>query len=260
VRQRICLRQRHRGGNGRRAGLKRSQQSANKPLPTQEIDLIGPLPVQLPKEERPKGRSRASLNIEIRHLHAMFGVAVDWKLLKDNPLERVKQPKIPDVGVANLSPEDFKRFWGVLPMKSCRDMVALAVFAAHKQTELINLTWKEGYHRSPVPRPTRQDRTSAPTSTLCTTTFATWMPEDGAMVREVQRITGHPSITATRRYSHLVSNGMHEAVGKLPRIDLWDALATNRPPPPEDRRSPGTWYVEYPPRSPIASWTLQASV
>lgn len=89
----------------------------------------------------------ATVAKKLRHLKRLFQLAVDRDQLDDNPLRRIKQPKVPKKKVQIYSPEECRRIlkasveleeqnflkWDLL--------ILMALMTAMRKGELLNLVW-----------------------------------------------------------------------------------------------------------------------
>ncbi len=99
--------------------------------------------VDLYRTYRLKAVSPISVNIELRTLKAAFYTAVQWKLLADNPLQRVSLIRIPDQQPTYLSKEDLQNLLCIVSEGWLKEIIIIAVSTGLRRGELLNLTWKD---------------------------------------------------------------------------------------------------------------------
>lgn len=85
--------------------------------------------------------SPTKVNIDFRDLKSVFGTAVNWELLQENPFRKCKQVKIPQMQPVFLSPDDFKKLLSVINYDWFRDIVRFAVSTMMRVGEIVNLKW-----------------------------------------------------------------------------------------------------------------------
>ena len=85
--------------------------------------------------------SPTKVNIDFRSLKSVFGTAVNWGLLEDNPFKRCKQLRLPQMRPIYLTPEDFQKLLSVIQYDWFRDLVRFAVSTMMRVGEIVNLKW-----------------------------------------------------------------------------------------------------------------------
>jgi integrase len=85
--------------------------------------------------------SATKVNIDFRSLKSVFGTAVNWGLLSENPFKRCKQLRLPQMKPIYLTPEDFQTLLSVIPYDWYRDLVRFAVSTMMRVGEIVNLKW-----------------------------------------------------------------------------------------------------------------------
>jgi len=83
--------------------------------------------------------SNTKVNIDFRSLKSVFGTAVNWGLLQENPFKRCKQVRIPPMRPIYLTPEDFQKLLSVIQYDWFRDLVRFAVSTMMRVGEIVNL-------------------------------------------------------------------------------------------------------------------------
>jgi len=85
--------------------------------------------------------SNIKVNIDFRSLKSVFGTAVNWGLLQENPFKRCKQVRIPQMRPTYLTPDDFQKLLSVIQYDWFRDLVRFAVSTMMRVGEIVNLQW-----------------------------------------------------------------------------------------------------------------------
>jgi integrase len=71
--------------------------------------------------------SPTKVNIDFRSMKSVFGTAVNWGLLRENPFKKCKQLRIPQRNPIYLTPEDFQKLISVISYDWFKDLVRFAV-------------------------------------------------------------------------------------------------------------------------------------
>jgi len=85
--------------------------------------------------------SNTKVNIDFRSLKSVFGTAVNWNLLQENPFKRCKQVRLPQMRPTYLTPDDFQKLLSVIQYDWYRDLVRFAVSTMMRVGEIVNLKW-----------------------------------------------------------------------------------------------------------------------
>jgi integrase len=85
--------------------------------------------------------SNTKVNIDFRSLKSVFGTAVNWGLLQENPFKRCKQLRLPQMRPLYLTPEDFQKLLSVIQYDWFRDLVRFAVATMMRVGEIVNIKW-----------------------------------------------------------------------------------------------------------------------
>ena len=107
--------------------------------------------LQLPREQlfKPRQRSSTLTNETIRHYHrflsSLFGTAVVWQLITENPCDRVKPPKAEEREVAFLDENGVHELLQALQdaPQVYATMVQLALITGCRRGELCALRWSD---------------------------------------------------------------------------------------------------------------------
>ena len=103
------------------------------------VKRIKPMDIERFKKIRSEEVSAVSTNIEIRTLRAAFNQGVRLKLLDDNPLDGVRQIRVPYKEAKFLTESEF---WGLVESiddQQFKDLVTFAVFTMMRQGEILQL-------------------------------------------------------------------------------------------------------------------------
>lgn len=83
----------------------------------------------------------------IQHIHACLHTALetarDWGLLRDNPADRVKAPKVPRRQGKSFDPEQARAFLAVLPGTPLEAYFVTALLTGLRTGELLALRWRD---------------------------------------------------------------------------------------------------------------------
>jgi len=106
------------------------------------ITDITPRELERYKNERRKKVAPATVNRELSCLKHMFSKALDWKMMKENPMKSVKLFKEPPGRVRYLTEDEIKR------LLSCcasylKPIVIMALNTGMRKGEIFTLTWAD---------------------------------------------------------------------------------------------------------------------
>lgn len=105
---------------------------------------ITPQLIERYKAERAACVKPVTVNIELRHLSAVFTMAVDWGYLNENPFRRVKKMKIPDDGLSkSLTKEEVERFLSVIDNKRDETLFYAYLTTGGRRMEVLGLKWTD---------------------------------------------------------------------------------------------------------------------
>jgi integrase len=92
-------------------------------------------------ERKRRGLAVDSINIDIRNLKRMFGLAVDYKLLDESPCRNLKRLRSSRKQPVHVSEGDFAKIYGAARQQWLKDVILFAVHTGLRRGELVNLTW-----------------------------------------------------------------------------------------------------------------------
>jgi site-specific recombinase XerD len=73
--------------------------------------------------------SPTKVNIDFRSMKSVFGTAVNWGLLQENPFKRCKQLRLSQMRPIFLTPEDFQKLLSVIQYDWFGDLVRFSVLS-----------------------------------------------------------------------------------------------------------------------------------
>lgn len=98
--------------------------------------------VELYKSRRLESCSPTTVNIEFRTLRAAFNLAVKWQFLKENPLSKSSQVRIPERLPVYFSKEDFRKFFAQVREPVLKDLFLFAALTGLRLGEILSLDWQ----------------------------------------------------------------------------------------------------------------------
>ena len=108
------------------------------------LSLVDPKLIEDFKLARLREVKPTSVNIELRHLRAMFQIAVTWRNLKKNPFSAVKQIKIKNSNLPKFfSKEQVNVLLDSLPEGDFKNLIQFYLYTGLRRVEALNLTWKD---------------------------------------------------------------------------------------------------------------------
>jgi integrase/recombinase XerD len=106
------------------------------------LSLLVPLDAEEYKRVRSREVSPVSVNVELRTLKAALNVAVQWKLITENPFKNIRPVRVPYNEPRHLSKTEFAALLRVMGGSSLKDIVTFAVGTCMRLGEIINLRWE----------------------------------------------------------------------------------------------------------------------
>jgi site-specific recombinase XerD len=85
--------------------------------------------------------SKISVNIWLRGVKSVFGVAVRHEWLTKNPVQRSLEFQIPQQSPTYVSKEDFQKLLGKVKEPVLRDLFLFAALSGLRLSEILNLKW-----------------------------------------------------------------------------------------------------------------------
>lgn len=92
------------------------------------------------KAKRLKCREASTVARELQVVKRLFKKAHEWGKLESNPAATVKKPKVNNLRVSFLEPDDMNRLMSKLPAW-LQPIATLARFSGARRGEILNLTW-----------------------------------------------------------------------------------------------------------------------
>ena len=87
--------------------------------------------------------SKFGAHLNYRTLKAAFEKAVEWRYLIENPLKRIKMPKLPQKNVLMITPEDFQAILACEADNALKLLYEFARGTGMRLAEILNLTWEQ---------------------------------------------------------------------------------------------------------------------
>jgi len=92
---------------------------------------------------RKEGASPRTVNYELILMGHAFNLALrEWEWVKDNPVSRVRKEKVNNLIERWLTHEEEKKLVKASP-KWLREIIVFAIHTGFRESEIINLTWKQ---------------------------------------------------------------------------------------------------------------------
>jgi integrase len=92
--------------------------------------------------KRSQSAAPASVRKEFATLNHALRLAVEWKLIRENPAQRAELPKVPQGRTRYLSPTELKSVLEAAP-EWMRAPLALAAFTGMRRGEILSLRWRD---------------------------------------------------------------------------------------------------------------------
>jgi len=89
------------------------------------------------------GRTDATVAYELRRLASFFEQAVEYKHLRENPMDRVDVPTPEKRDYRLLKPEEEQCFWDALPTDTARSLFRFTLYAGLRRQEALGLRVKD---------------------------------------------------------------------------------------------------------------------
>ena len=87
------------------------------------------------------GRTKAGAGLYYRTLKASFSKAVDWKYLNENPLKKIKMPKLPKAIPQFLTSSELEQILSKTENVDLKDLFFFAFQTGMRLGEILNLKW-----------------------------------------------------------------------------------------------------------------------
>jgi hypothetical protein len=95
------------------------------------------------------GRTHSGAGLYYRTLKASFSKAVDWKYLNENPLKKVKMPKLPKAIPLFINSSELMKILEHTDNENLRDIFNLAFQTGMRLGEILNLRWNISEYSCP---------------------------------------------------------------------------------------------------------------
>jgi integrase len=107
------------------------------------LRAIAPLDIEQFKQTRLLTASPVTVNIDLRTLRAAFQLAVDWRLIDENPARKCKLLRIPPRDPHFLTLPEFLRLCSAVEDMAFRRLLLFAASTGMRRGELVNLHWED---------------------------------------------------------------------------------------------------------------------
>lgn len=84
-----------------------------------------------------------TINMELRSLKAAFNTAFRWRLIQNNPFNKLTLMSVPQVSPIFFKREDFQKLIKVISERWLKEIVFFAVLTGLRIGEIINLRWEK---------------------------------------------------------------------------------------------------------------------
>jgi integrase len=107
------------------------------------LDKVTALDIEDFKAQRLKKIKPVSVNIDLRTIKAIFGLAVRWQILEKNPFKYVRFVSIPQQRPIYLNREEMNMLLAAIPKQWFKNVVLFAVNTGLRRSEIANLKWDQ---------------------------------------------------------------------------------------------------------------------
>jgi integrase len=94
-------------------------------------------------QERINTIKPTTINIEVRHLKAVFNKAVEWECLKSNPFKHIKQLRIERPLPKFLTEEEIGKMLKIIANERDKLLFIIYIYTGMRRSEAINLRWED---------------------------------------------------------------------------------------------------------------------
>ncbi len=102
--------------------------------------------------------SKTTINIDLRHLKAAFGKAVEWGFIKKNTLANIKLFKIKKSNPRFLTKEDVEKVRQTIQDERWRQLFDFYVYTGARRSEVLSLEWKDITNKFVIFRTTKEGK------------------------------------------------------------------------------------------------------
>ena len=107
------------------------------------LKAITPLDIEQFKQARLLKTSPVTVNINLRTLRAAFQLAVDWRLIDENPARKCKLLRVAAKDPCFLTLNEFIKLCSVVEDVGFRRLLLFAASTGMRRGELVNLCWED---------------------------------------------------------------------------------------------------------------------
>lgn len=107
------------------------------------LRAITPLDIEQFKQARLLRASPVTVNINLRTLRAAFQLAVDWRLIDENPARKCKLLRVPVKDPCFLTLNEFLKLCSAVEDVGFRRLLLFASSTGMRRGELVNLCWED---------------------------------------------------------------------------------------------------------------------
>ncbi|MDP2886757.1 MAG: tyrosine-type recombinase/integrase [Ignavibacteria bacterium] len=107
------------------------------------LRAITPLDIEQVKQARLLKASPVTVNINLRTLRAAFQLAVDWRLIDENPARKCKLLRVPAKDPCFLTLSEFLKLCSAVEDVGFRRLLLFAASTGMRRGELVNLCWED---------------------------------------------------------------------------------------------------------------------
>ncbi|MCX6132601.1 MAG: tyrosine-type recombinase/integrase [Ignavibacteriales bacterium] len=107
------------------------------------LRAITPLDIEQFKQARLRKASPVTVNINLRTLRAAFQLAVDWRLIDENPARKCKLLRVPAKDPCFLTLKEFIKLCSVVEDVGFRRLLLFGASTGMRRGELVNLCWED---------------------------------------------------------------------------------------------------------------------
>lgn len=107
------------------------------------IRKIPPTSLENYKNIRSKNVGKTTVNMEVRTLRTIFGLAVKWGYITNSPAINLKQIKIADKEYLRFSKDELKKIVSFTKDEVFKMFILTAYYTGMRSSEICNLQWKD---------------------------------------------------------------------------------------------------------------------
>ena len=107
------------------------------------LKAITPLDIEQFKQTRLRAAAPVTVNINLRTLRAAFQLAVDWRLIEENPARKCKLLRVPAKDPCFLTLSEFLKICSAVEDVGFRRLLLFAASTGMRRGELVHLCWED---------------------------------------------------------------------------------------------------------------------